>query len=93
MRAAFLLLLLLAACAAEVVEKPVMAPVDRPAPPPGVAEPCRAPEWSPIRLPTDAAEQVAARRADQAAAAAAIAACDRRRAGAVRVLRRLGFDL
>jgi hypothetical protein len=88
-----LLLLALAACSPAVVTKPIMSSVDRPAPPRGAAAACRAPAWEPIRLPTDAADQIAARQDDQAAAEAAIAECDRRRSRAVQFLRRLGFDL
>lgn len=92
MRAA-ILLLALAACSAEVVAVPVMAPVDRPTPPRSSALACRPPAWVPIRLPTDAADQIAARQDDQASAEAAIAECERRRGRAVQFLRRLGFDL
>lgn len=91
MRAA-LLLLALAACTAEVVVRPVMAPVDRRRPPNGIATACGV-EWEPIRLPTTAADQIAGRQRDRAAAEAAIGECERRRGRAVQFLRRLGFDL
>jgi len=90
---AVILLLILAACGARIVERPVMAPVDRPAVPKGIAVPCEGAEAEPIRLPTDAATQITARQRDQEAADAAIAECDRRRSRAVQYLRRLGIDL
>jgi len=94
MRVAAVLLLALGACSTvETVARPVMAPVSRPAPPRGAAVACRPPAWQPIRLPTDAADQIDARQDDQAAAEAALAECDRRRGRAVQFLRRLGFDL
>ncbi|MGL4965531.1 MAG: hypothetical protein ACRC67_30195 [Inquilinus sp.] len=92
MRAA-ILLLALGACTAEVVAVPVMAPVDRPRPPRDTGKACEDPDFDPIDLPTTAGEQIAGRRADRAVAAAAIDRCDRRRGAAVRILRRLGFDL
>ncbi|MGL4964951.1 MAG: hypothetical protein ACRC67_27240 [Inquilinus sp.] len=89
MRAA-ILLLALGACTAEVVVRPVMAPVDRPRPPKDIATRCGGVEWEPIRLPTTAADQIAGRQRDRAAADDAIDTCDGRRAGAVQHIRRLG---
>lgn len=80
--------LVLAACGQVVVEKPIMAPVDRPRVPKGSAVECEAPAWEPITLPTDAAEQIEARKRDQAKAEAVIVECESRRARAVRALRR-----
>jgi hypothetical protein len=83
------LILLLAACSApDAVEKPVMAPVDRPAVPKEAKVECRPPAWEAISLPTDAAEQIEARQRDQAKAEAVIAECNGRRAAAVRAIRR-----
>jgi len=93
MRAALLVLAALAGCSAEVVTRPVMAPVDRPRPPRDIAKACEDPAFAPIELPTTAADQIARRRADQAAAIAAIDDCDARRSRAVQYLRRLGVGL
>ncbi|MGO1079715.1 hypothetical protein [Inquilinus sp. CA228] len=81
--------LLLAACSSPtIVEKPVMAPVDRPRVPDASRVECEPPAWEPISLPTDAAQQIEARQRDQAKAEAVIAECDGRRAAAVRAFRR-----
>jgi hypothetical protein len=89
MSRAILLALLLGSCGApEVVEKPVMTPVDSPRAPKESKIECEPPAWEPIILPTDVAEQIEARKRDQARAEAVIAECDRRRAAAVRAIRR-----
>lgn len=79
--------LLLAACSPVVVEKPIMAPVDRTPVPKAAKIECEPPAWEPITLPTDAADQIEARKRDQAKAEAVIAECDRRRSSAVRAAR------
>lgn len=93
MRATAILLIMLAACTPSVVEKPVMAPVDHPRAPRGIGQPCENPAFDPIRLPTDAAEQIGARQVDQDAATDAIDTCEGRRARAVQYIRRLGINV
>ena len=81
--------LLLAACApTRVVERPIMAPVDRAQVPKGADVACGPLDWSPIVLPTTEAAQIDGRQADRALAKAVLAECDRRRSAAVRAIRR-----
>jgi hypothetical protein len=86
---ALLVAILLAGCGHTIVERPVMAPVDTPRAPKGIATPCNI-DFPPITLPTTAEEQAAGRQSDRELAERAIATCDGRRARAVQHIRRLG---